>query len=167
MTITRREYPPRLNPQRAAYMPAPPSRVASRPDREPVDESVDQPDDIEPNDEFEPDEGIGPDDAPEQPLTKPPAPIASAASVAPAASPAAPAPLAPTVLPAAATVTGLDLLTSREEAALLRVSLQRLEAWRRKGIGPAFIKINARTIHYRASDIAAFLAARLQPGAAV
>jgi len=41
----------------------------------------------------------------------------------------------------------------------------RLECWRRKGIGPAFIKINARTINYRSADIEAFLAARLQPGA--
>jgi hypothetical protein len=31
--------------------------------------------------------------------------------------------------------------------------------------GPAFIKINARTINYRPADIEAFLAARLQPGA--
>jgi hypothetical protein len=87
------------------------------------------------------------------------------AEATPAASIASPAP-AP-VMPAAAPapVTCLSLLTSREAASILRVSLQRLESWRRKEIGPAFIKINARTIHYRAADIDAFLAARLQPGA--
>ena len=75
------------------------------------------------------------------------------------------APVAPARSHAAAPVAGLGLLTSQEAAGILRVSLQRLECWRRKGIGPAFIKINARTINYRSADIEAFLAARLQPGA--
>jgi len=94
--------------------------------------------------------------------TTPDAPIAH---VTPAADAVPPAPVAPARSHAAAPVAGLGLLTSQEAAGILRVSLQRLECWRRKGIGPAFIKINARTINYRSADIEAFLAARLQPGA--
>ena len=99
-----------------------------------------------------------------------PAAMATVAPVSPVAkaettSDAPIAPVAPARSHAAAPVAGLGLLTSQEAAGILRVSLQRLECWRRKGIGPAFIKINARTINYRSADIEAFLAARLQPGA--
>ena len=99
-----------------------------------------------------------------------PAAMATVAPVSPVAkaettSDAPIAPVAPARSHAAAPVAGLGLLTSQEAAGILRVSLQRLESWRRKGIGPAFIKINARTINYRSADIEAFLAARLQPGA--
>ena len=80
-----------------------------------------------------------------------------------AASPAMP--VAPAQAPAAGPAAGLGLLTSQEAASILRITPQRLESWRRKGIGPAFIKINARTVHYRAADIDSFLAVRLRPGA--
>ncbi|MDR3525580.1 MAG: helix-turn-helix domain-containing protein [Acetobacteraceae bacterium] len=93
-----------------------------------------------------------------------PAAAAPAAPATPAADAVPPPPIIPAPSPGVGPVAGLGLLSSQEVAAIMRVSLQRLESWRRKGIGPAFIKINARTIHYRAADIDAFLAARLRPG---
>jgi hypothetical protein len=95
-------------------------------------------------------------------LSAPPAP-----PVVPAApSPAAPAAPAPEVAIRDVANAAADLLTPKEAGAILRVNHLRLERWRRKGIGPAFVKMNARTIAYRRADIDAFVAARLQPGAA-
>ncbi|MDR3525583.1 MAG: helix-turn-helix domain-containing protein [Acetobacteraceae bacterium] len=53
------------------------------------------------------------------------------------------------------------LLTPAETAALLRVNTRRLERWRATGEGPAFVKMTAKAILYRRSDIEAFIAAHL------
>ena len=109
--------------------------------------------------------GVQASELPASPASAVPAtPVAPTAPVAPKIDAVPLAPLTPAPPPTAGLVAGLGLLSSQEVAAIMRVSLQRLESWRRKGIGPAFIKINARTIHYRAADIDAFLAARLRPG---
>ena len=53
------------------------------------------------------------------------------------------------------------LLTPAETAALLRVNTRRLERWRANGEGPSFVKMTAKAILYRRSDIEAFIAAHV------
>jgi hypothetical protein len=52
------------------------------------------------------------------------------------------------------------LLTSREVAALLSVSVRSLERWRVAGIGPRFVRLN-HAIRYRQADLDAHVAARV------
>ena len=52
------------------------------------------------------------------------------------------------------------LLTSREVAALLSVSVRSLERWRVSGIGPRFVRLN-HSIRYRQSDLDAHVAAHV------
>lgn len=40
------------------------------------------------------------------------------------------------------------------------LSSRTLEAWRRRGYGPPFIRVSPRAIRYRRSDVEAWLAAR-------
>jgi predicted DNA-binding transcriptional regulator AlpA len=59
-----------------------------------------------------------------------------------------------------------ELLTTEQLASELGISRRSFEQLRAKGGGPAFIRIGARAIRYRRSDIAAFYAARTElPGA--
>ena len=54
------------------------------------------------------------------------------------------------------------LLTSREVAALLSVSVRSLERWRTSGLsGLKFVRINRRSIRYRQQDLDAYVAARV------
>ena len=49
-----------------------------------------------------------------------------------------------------------ELLTARELAAELKVSLRTLERWRAQGIGPVYVRLG-RTVRYRRSDVNAWL----------
>ena len=53
-----------------------------------------------------------------------------------------------------------DLLTAREVAELLGISIPTLARWRQTGAGPRFLKLGGRReniVRYRQADIAAFL----------
>lgn len=50
----------------------------------------------------------------------------------------------------------LDLMPARELAEYLGVTVRTLRNWRRKGEGPAFIRIG-EAIHYKRSTVAAWL----------
>jgi predicted DNA-binding transcriptional regulator AlpA len=52
--------------------------------------------------------------------------------------------------------TALALLRPEEVARLLGISLARLQAWRRKGVGPAFIAY-PRGVRYRLDDVRSWL----------
>jgi predicted DNA-binding transcriptional regulator AlpA len=55
-----------------------------------------------------------------------------------------------------------DLLDQRQAATRLGLpSARTLEAWRRRGYGPPFIRLSPRLVRYRASDIDRWLAARV------
>ncbi len=49
--------------------------------------------------------------------------------------------------------SGDFLLTTREAAVILKVSVEGLKKWRQRGIGPAFIKYPNGAIRYRLSDV--------------
>ena len=53
-----------------------------------------------------------------------------------------------------------ELLSSRDEAAWLGVSIQWLEAGRANGYGPPFIMIGPRMVRYRRGDTRAYLRKR-------
>jgi len=53
------------------------------------------------------------------------------------------------------------LLTSREVARLLSVSVRSLERWRVAGIGSRHTRLPKRSIRYRQQDIDAYVAARV------
>ena len=53
------------------------------------------------------------------------------------------------------------LLTSREVAALLCVSVRSLERMRTSGSPLKFVRINRRSIRYRQQDLDAYVAARV------
>jgi hypothetical protein len=54
------------------------------------------------------------------------------------------------------------LLTSREAATILRLSLRSLERMRTSGLsGLKFVRINHRSIRYRQQDLDAYVAARV------
>ena len=48
---------------------------------------------------------------------------------------------------------GDPLLTTREAAVLLRVSVEGLKKWRQRGIGPAFIKYDSGAVRYQLSVV--------------
>ncbi|MCU1670870.1 MAG: hypothetical protein JWP40_3797 [Blastococcus sp.] len=59
---------------------------------------------------------------------------------------------------------GGDLLTKRETAAYLKVSVRTVERWTAAGIlSPS--RMSAHTVRYRRGDLAAFVSARQQPAA--
>lgn len=52
------------------------------------------------------------------------------------------------------------LLSQKSVARLLCVSPRALEAWRTRGGGPTFVRISARCIRYRLSDVQGWIANR-------
>ena len=53
-----------------------------------------------------------------------------------------------------------DLLDQRQAATRLGLpSARTLEAWRRRGYGPPFLRLSPRLVRYRASDLERWLAA--------
>ena len=57
---------------------------------------------------------------------------------------------------------GDDLLDQRQAATRLGLpSARTLEAWRRRGCGPAFLRLSPRLVRYWASDIDRWLEARV------
>jgi hypothetical protein len=81
------------------------------------------------------------EDSEERPLPKP---VAKAATAKPSRAKAAPA-------------EQPGLLTPREAAAYLRVSVATLKSWRAKKIGPAWRRRGARLVSYFPADLEAFL----------
>lgn len=54
--------------------------------------------------------------------------------------------------PRPSTVVSEDpLLTTREAAVILKVSVDALKKWRQRGLGPAFLKYDSGAIRYRLS----------------
>jgi len=49
------------------------------------------------------------------------------------------------------------LLNTIEAAQFLRQRARVLEAWRYRGVGPAYIRISRSSVRYRRSDLVAFL----------
>ncbi len=54
-----------------------------------------------------------------------------------------------------------ELLTEKQVAALLRVTVKALQAWRGRGGGPPFIKMG-RCVRYRLEDLDALVRAALR-----
>ena len=54
------------------------------------------------------------------------------------------------------------LLTETEAAEYLSLTNRALQAWRCQGRGPRFVKISARAIRYRLSDLEAWVEDRLR-----
>jgi predicted DNA-binding transcriptional regulator AlpA len=52
------------------------------------------------------------------------------------------------------------LLPPLQLAVVLGLSTGALEAWRHKGLGPRYIKLNERVLRYRVSDVRAWLRER-------
>ncbi len=52
------------------------------------------------------------------------------------------------------------LLCQKRVATMLSVSPRALEAWRARGVGPAYTRVTKRCIRYRREDVEAWLAAR-------
>ena len=50
----------------------------------------------------------------------------------------------------------LQLFNTEQAADLLAVNHVILETWRRKGIGPCYIRINQKCVRYRLGDLADF-----------
>ena len=54
------------------------------------------------------------------------------------------------------------LLTEPQAAAYLNLTQRALQAWRCRGGGPRYVKISARAIRYRKSDLGLFVDERLR-----
>lgn len=52
------------------------------------------------------------------------------------------------------------LMDEREAASILCYSVRALQNWRCRGGGPKFIKVSARSVRYRRSDLVAWIEAR-------
>lgn len=50
-----------------------------------------------------------------------------------------------------------ELLSQRQVAMLLGVSGRTIEGWRARGTGPPFLRLSARAVRYRSSDIEQWL----------
>lgn len=50
-----------------------------------------------------------------------------------------------------------ELLSQRQVAARLGVSARTIEGWRARGVGPPFLRLSARAVRYRSSDIEQWL----------
>jgi predicted DNA-binding transcriptional regulator AlpA len=55
-----------------------------------------------------------------------------------------------------------QLLTEIEAAQILKFTPRALQAWRCRGGGPPFVRISARAIRYRRSDLSHWIAERLR-----
>ena len=53
------------------------------------------------------------------------------------------------------------LIEERAAAALLGVVRQTLAQWRRRGVGPPYVRISVRCVRYRPEDLAVWIAARV------
>lgn len=53
------------------------------------------------------------------------------------------------------------LLTELQAAEFLGLKPRTLQAWRWSGSGPRFVRLSARAVRYRQSDLDTFVAARL------
>jgi len=54
------------------------------------------------------------------------------------------------------------LKTEKEAAGLLGFSVRTLQAWRVRGGGPQFVKVSARCVRYRQSDLDSWVEQRLR-----
>lgn len=54
-------------------------------------------------------------------------------------------------------MSDVDLMTTREAAAFLRVTPWLMNDWRRRGIGPAHYRVGAKLIRYRRADLVEWL----------
>ena len=66
---------------------------------------------------------------------------------------------------AAPAMNELQVLTLSEASSLLSVSIPVMDRWRAAGEGPRFIRLSARRIGYRLSDLRAWIESRAQGGA--
>lgn len=56
------------------------------------------------------------------------------------------------------------LLTTKQAALYLNYELRTLEGWRARGVGPPYIKVNARSFRYRLTDLEDWLSlCRISP----
>ena len=55
-----------------------------------------------------------------------------------------------------------QLLNTEESAQLLCVTVPQMTTWRRKGLGPNYIKLNPSVIRYRMGDLVTFMDSKLQ-----
>jgi predicted DNA-binding transcriptional regulator AlpA len=53
-----------------------------------------------------------------------------------------------------------ELVDEREAASILCYSVRALQNWRHRGGGPDFVKVSARSIRYRRSDLEKWIASR-------
>jgi predicted DNA-binding transcriptional regulator AlpA len=56
--------------------------------------------------------------------------------------------------------TANELLSQRQVALRLGVSARTIEGWRARGTGPPFLRLSARAVRYRLSDLERWLAQR-------
>ena len=56
------------------------------------------------------------------------------------------------------------VLTAAGASELLTVSIPVMERWRRDGTGPRFMRLSARRIGYRLSDLKVWMAERVEGG---
>jgi hypothetical protein len=49
------------------------------------------------------------------------------------------------------------LLTTRQVAAILNVSIETVRKWRRRGIGPMFLKLDSGAVRYRLEEVQKYL----------
>lgn len=50
-----------------------------------------------------------------------------------------------------------ELLSQRQVALRLGVSARTIEGWRARGVGPPFLRLSARAVRYRSSDLEQWL----------
>jgi predicted DNA-binding transcriptional regulator AlpA len=50
-----------------------------------------------------------------------------------------------------------ELLSQRQVAARLGLSARTIEGWRTRGVGPPFLRLSARAVRYRTSDLEQWL----------
>jgi predicted DNA-binding transcriptional regulator AlpA len=50
-----------------------------------------------------------------------------------------------------------ELLSQRQVAMRLGVSARTIEGWRARGVGPPFLRLSARAVRYRSSDLEQWL----------
>lgn len=60
----------------------------------------------------------------------------------------------------------LQLLNTEQAADLLGVNTIIMETWRRKGVGPRYVRINSKCVRYRLGDLADFQERHLVEGVA-
>jgi hypothetical protein len=58
-------------------------------------------------------------------------------------------------------VDGGELLDEKDAARLLKFSIRALQAWRCRGGGLKFVRISARAVRYRRSDLDAWVSDRI------